>query len=82
VLKDGVESLPFKILHTDGRIEYPALGSGDMVDAFTKELTLAAHIASGHPGERLLHGSLAADALTICQAIARATLSRQTESVA
>jgi predicted dehydrogenase len=82
VLKDGVESLPFKILHTDGRIEYPTLGSGDMVDAFTKELTLAAQIASGHPGERLLHGSLAADALTICQAIARATLSRQTESVA
>jgi predicted dehydrogenase len=82
VLKDGVESLPFKILHTDGRIEYPALGNGDMVDAFTKELTLAAHIASGHPGERFLDGSLAADALTICQAIARATVSRQSESVA
>jgi hypothetical protein len=53
-----------------------------MVDAFTKELTLAAHIASGHPGERFLDGSLAADALTICQAIARATVSRQSESVA
>ncbi|MFN0126643.1 MAG: Gfo/Idh/MocA family protein [Verrucomicrobiales bacterium] len=80
-LQDGTESLPLKILHADGRIERPAVGSGDMVDAFTAELSLAAAIATGRQAESILDGGLAADALTICQAIARATASGRTEAI-
>ena len=71
---DAAEALPFKVLHADGRIERPSLGSGDMVDAFTSELTAAAALTSGGESDSILDGSLAADALTICQAIERAAL--------
>jgi len=81
-LSNGVESLPLKVLHADGRIEQPALGSGDMIDAFTAELSLAADIAAGRQKESILDGTLAADALTICQAIERAALSGRTEPLA
>jgi predicted dehydrogenase len=79
-LSDGVESLPLKVLHADGRIERPALGSGDMIDAFTAELSLAAAIAAGPSQPSILDGTLAADALTICQAIDRAIHSGRTEA--
>lgn len=78
-LSDGAESFPLKVMHADGRIERPALGSGDMVDAFTTELSLAAAIAGGPPQESILDGALAADAISICQAIERATQSQRTE---
>ncbi len=72
-LSDGTESLPLKVLHADGRVERPATGSGDMVDAFTAELSLAADMALGRSRSTILDGALAADALTICQAIASAS---------
>jgi predicted dehydrogenase len=74
---DAAESLPLKVLHADGRIERPVLGSGDMVDAFTAELGMAAALAAGSSGESVLDGTLAADALTICEAIGQATLGTQ-----
>jgi len=74
---DAAESLPLKVLHADGRIERPVLGSGDMVDAFTAELGMAAALAAGNSGESVLDGTLAADALTICEAIGQATLGTQ-----
>jgi len=78
---DGPEALPMKVLHADGRIERPDLGSGDMIDAFTNELCLAAAIAGGPTQESILGGDLAADALTICQAIDQAARSGRSERV-
>lgn len=78
---DTAESLPLKVLHADGRLERPALGSGDMVDAFTTELAMAAGLVAGRHGDSVLDGTLAADALTICQAIDQATLATQPVAV-
>jgi predicted dehydrogenase len=74
---DAAESLPFKVLHADGQVERPSLGSGDMIEAFTNELSLAAAIATGSSHDTLLDGQLAADALSICQAIDQAARSGQ-----
>jgi len=70
-LNDGTEGLPLKVMHADGRIERPALGGGDMVDAFTQELALAATLAAGGAADSILDGRLAADAISLCQAIAK-----------
>jgi predicted dehydrogenase len=75
---DTAESLPLKVLHADGRIERPSLGTGDMIDAFTAELSLAAAIAAGTRTDSILDGTLAADAITLCQAIDQAARGRQT----
>ena len=80
-LSEGTESLPLKVLHKDGRIEQPSLSSRDPIDAFTAELTAAAKMASGQGDEPILDASLAADALEICQAIERASLSGNRESL-
>jgi predicted dehydrogenase len=80
-LQTGVELLPLKVLHADGRVEFPALKSEDSIDAFTRELTAAAEMAAGREQEPILDGSLAADAIEICQAIERAAISGHTENL-
>lgn len=73
---DGPELMPLKVLHHDGTIERPDLGSGDPVDAFVEEISAAvAAIGEGTPCEAL-RGELAADALVICQAIDRSIRQR------
>ena len=78
---DAAESLPFKVLHADGRIERPDLGSGDMIDAFATELSAAARVVSTGSADPILDGALAADALVICQAIENAARSGTTEPI-
>lgn len=80
-LQDGVEAMPLKVLHADGRIERPSLGSGDPIEAFAHELRAAAVMAGGGTPEPILDGELAAEALAICQAQHRGAISRQTEPV-
>ncbi len=76
-LQDGTELMPLKVMHADGRIERPSLGSSDPIDAFAVELKAAAEMTLGHH-EPILDGQLAADALAICEAQAIAAESRQT----
>ena len=64
---DQPELMPLKILHEDGSIERPDLGSGDPVDAFIEELELVASIVNGGQEQGALAGELAADALKICE---------------
>lgn len=66
---DAAEVMPLKVLHADGKIERPDLGSGDPVDAFVDELTAAANAINGSATCEALKGELAADALVICRAI-------------
>ncbi len=80
-LQDGVELQPLKILHRDGTIERPALSSSDPVDAFASELGAAANMAAGLHEEPILDGQLAADALVICQAQAKAAQSGAREFI-
>ena len=60
--------MPLSVILPDGTVTQPELGSGDPVDSFTQEITVAAEaIASGREAERL-SGNLARQALRLCLA--------------
>jgi predicted dehydrogenase len=80
-LSDAPVAVPLMVLHRDGRIERPSLGSGDPVDAFVIECDAAARSAAGEPMNEALDGRLAADALVICAAQAKSIRDRSTESI-
>lgn len=59
---------PLSVILPDGRVETPELGSGDPIDSFARELTIAVEaVASGSEPDRL-SGLLARQALAICLA--------------
>lgn len=68
---DTAEAMPMKVLHEDGRVERPNLGSGDPVDAFVDELDAASRAVAGEKALLALQGELAADALVLSQKIAQ-----------
>jgi hypothetical protein len=56
------------VILPDGTVERPELGSGDPVDGFVRELTVAVEaVASGKPAPQL-SGDLARQALLLCLA--------------
>jgi predicted dehydrogenase len=66
-------NMPLSVLKADGTVERPAMPSSDPVDSFVDELSEAARtVKSGKPSS-LLDGSLARDAILLCQ--------KQTESI-
>jgi predicted dehydrogenase len=72
-LADEPELSPLKVLTSDGQVERPELGDGDMIVAFAAEIAeVTASLAAGQPSQ-LISGELARDAIILCQ--------RQTESV-
>ncbi len=72
---EGRLTMPLSVILPNGKVEYPDLGSGDPIDAFTLELAAAARaVASGIPAERL-SGDLARGALRICLAEAESVRS-------
>ena len=61
-------STPLSILHADGSVEVPLVGSGDPIDAFGFELSDAVHsVASGQVAPAL-DATLARQALATCHA--------------
>ncbi|QDU98371.1 Gfo/Idh/MocA family protein [Lignipirellula cremea] len=73
VFADGVETLPLKILASDGQVLRPDLGLRGEVDGFIGEIQeMVGAITSGKPSA-ILGGQLARDAVVLCQ--------KQTESV-
>ncbi|MEM1228236.1 MAG: Gfo/Idh/MocA family oxidoreductase [Planctomycetota bacterium] len=65
---DGTtDTIPVTIMHRDGRVERPELGSSDPVDAFVDEIDAAANVLSGGPMHPALDPTSAADALRICE---------------
>jgi predicted dehydrogenase len=74
---DGLDTMPLKVLHTDGRTERPTLTGGDEVSAFVAEIDdAAASIASGHL-EKRLDGRFARDAIHLCQCLQKSAELRQ-----
>jgi len=64
----GHVATPLSVILPDGTVERPELGSGDPVDAFVQELTVAVEaVATGVPAPRLA-GDLARQALVLCHA--------------
>ena len=64
----GHVATPLSVILPDGTVERPELGSGDPVEAFTRELSGAVEaVATGVPAARLA-GDLARQALVLCHA--------------
>jgi predicted dehydrogenase len=64
----GHVAMPLSVILPDGTVTQPELGSGDPVDSFTQEISLAAEaVATGRDADRL-SGKLARQALRLCQA--------------
>ena len=59
---------PLSVILPDGSVERPELGSGDPIDAFVAELTLATAAADSSVEPPALAGDLARRALVLCHA--------------
>lgn len=64
----GHVATPLSVILPDGTVEHPTLGSGDPIDAFVSELTLATRAADTGVEEPALAGGLARQALVLCHA--------------
>lgn len=65
---EGSESMPFKILKADGTVEYPDVGDGDPVHAFVAEIQEVKNAIENGNVSPILSGTLARDAIVMCQA--------------
>ncbi len=59
---------PLALILPDGTVEHPALGSGDPIDAFADELTVAVESVAAGAASPKLSGELARQALVLCHA--------------
>jgi predicted dehydrogenase len=59
--------IPVTVMHNDGRIDRPDLGSGDPIEAFVRELDLAAACVDRGQLSDILDARIAADAIKICE---------------
>ena len=78
VLGEDVETMPLKILNSDGEIERPDLGDGDMVAGFVAEINEVAQSIERGTASSILSGELAHDAVKLCQAESQAVQSAAT----
>jgi predicted dehydrogenase len=65
---EGHVAMPLSVILPDGTVERPSLGSGDPIDSFARELTVAAQAAATGQEADQLSGSLARQALKLCLA--------------
>jgi predicted dehydrogenase len=64
---DTPESMPLKVLTQDGEVIRPELTDGDPVHAFGREIAEMASCLSKNQSSEILSGTLARDAIAICQ---------------
>ena len=67
-LESGAEAMPLKILKSDGSIEYPEIGDSDPVHAFVTEIQEVKNAIASETVSPILSGSLARDAIRMCEA--------------
>jgi predicted dehydrogenase len=81
-LADAPQVDPLAVILSDGTVERPALGSGDPIDAFQDELTVAVEaVAAGIEPPRL-SATLARQALATCRAEVQSVQTRQSVKLA
>ena len=68
--------MPLKVLLADGSILRPELGDGDPVFAFEREIGEVASCLNRQQDSSILNGSLARDAIEICQMQARSVMDK------
>lgn len=71
---DEPELMPVKILTEDGKVIRPELGDGDPVFAFRREIEEVTQCLAANRASEILNGSLARDAIEICQMQAQSVM--------
>ncbi|MFT5303131.1 MAG: myo-inositol 2-dehydrogenase/D-chiro-inositol 1-dehydrogenase [Mariniblastus sp.] len=71
---DEAELLPLKVLTSDGKVLRPELGDGDPIHGFGREIKEVAACLNENRASEILNGSLARDAIEICQMQARSVM--------
>ncbi len=71
---DAPEMMPLKILTEDGNVIRPELDDGDPVFAFEREIVEVTSCLAANRTSEILNGSLARDAIEICQMQARSVM--------
>jgi predicted dehydrogenase len=75
-------AMPLTVILPDGKVDRPEMGSGDPIDSFAAELTVAAEaVASGREAARL-GGNLARHALRLCLAEVESVKTRRAVELA
>ncbi len=64
----GVVATPLSVIGPNGSVERPSLGSGDPIDAFANELSVAVEAVATGKEAPSLSGELARQALVLCRA--------------
>lgn len=75
-------AVPLTVILPDGKIEQPRLGSGDPIDSFALELSMAIDAVATGAEAAPLSGDLARQALVLCQAEIDSVRTRQPVAVA
>lgn len=78
---DG-QTNPLAVILPGGSVERPDLGSGDPIEAFTRELTVAVEAVASETEPARLSGTLARQALVTCLAEVQSVKSRQAVAIA
>ena len=78
---EGKLIVPLTVYEADGSVHEPDLGGGDEVTAFVGEIEETVKSVEANQPSSLLSGSLARDAIVICQRQADSAAQRQTVSV-
>ena len=78
---DEPETMPVKLLTEDGSVVRPELGDGDPVLGFRREIEEVTKCVSENRTSEILSGSLARDAIEICQMQSRSVKERRFVSV-
>jgi predicted dehydrogenase len=79
----GIDQLaPLCVILPDGKVERPSSGSGDPIDSFAEELSVAAEAVATNLEAARLSGSLAKQALRICWAEIESVRRQRTIEVA
>ncbi len=65
---EGHLAMPLSVILPDGSVEHPSLGSGDPIDSFARELSVAAGAVATTTEADQLSGGLARQALKLCLA--------------
>jgi predicted dehydrogenase len=67
-LSDSPQVNALAVILPDGSVERPELGSGDPIEAFTRELAVAVDAVATRVQPDRLSGVMARDALEVCRA--------------
>lgn len=77
VFSDGVESLSFRVLTPDGKVEKPDLAGGDEISGFEGEIMEVYNCIQSNSESEILGGELARDAIVLAEKQSESVITRK-----